>query len=108
MEKELYEYAIHRPLPEVLVGFPESDRIFALTVMRQAKVFMAKKSIANDGFTDSDRAKVLKAKRILFDWKAIVMMASDIETEKAKKILKEEINRVVANCQRQKKLQYKG
>lgn len=106
MEREFYNPAMHRPKANILVGFSYEDFLFSAKAMVQAKVYMEKRLIGNDGLTDGDRIRLEKARKISNDWRYIVMLACECETELCKEALKKEIERAYSNTLRFKKMRY--
>lgn len=106
MEKRFYEKALHRPCAEILVGFTREDYEQALIAISQATAYMLARMIGGDGLTDKDRILIDYAKKTIFDWRAILKRFEEAETELARKILRQEIERVYDNDKRRRKLQY--
>lgn len=107
MEIDVYEFPVHRPHPQILVGFTKKDYEMAKKVIADARAYMLERTIGNDGLTDEDRKRIEHSRRIVFDWKEIAKMAKEADTKKGRTMLKEEMIRAYENLKIQRKLQYK-
>lgn len=103
MKNEIFELAIHRPLPHILVGFTATEHEKAKSAMINARLFMIKLITGSDGLTEADRSNIDLARQIVYDWRAIARLANHAHTVRAKDILRQEIIRAYDNEYRRRK-----
>lgn len=108
MKARIYEGAVHRPEPHILVGFTAEDDSYAIRMMAESREYVTHLDVGQDGLTDGDRLKVAYARKVIFNWRGILDRYVEADTEKCKEILREEIERAFAECKRRERLNYKG
>lgn len=108
MANEYFETSEHRPLPHLLAGFSEEDHEKMRLNIRAAAALVVKMSVGADRLTDGDRERIKKAKSMIFNWKRLVTLIRECETEEAKEIIRIEISRVYNNDIIKRKRDYDG
>lgn len=99
----MFEVAVHRPLPYLLVGFTEADRKLAQRQMREAVRYIMKRLKGIDGLTDRDR-EFVEIARQSEDWREIARMASVTDTAMGRDILRRELQRAMDNELRRRRM----
>ena len=93
MEKEEFEKRVHRPKPHLLVGFSKEELEKMRCAGLMASRFMLEWIAGADGLTIRDRMLLEKAKTVVTEWKAIIRLLAEAETQRCKELLREHMER---------------
>ena len=105
-DEMIFENAVHRPRPDILVGFTQSDHEKMEIARKNARAFMLRLIVDNDGLTHLDRLLLDKARHMVYDWKSIMDMCKEAESNNGREKLRQELNRAYDNEIKRRKMQY--